>query len=155
MVTVEELLQAFGLPMPNDEMLDDDWLAHVERLKNTMGFKLNKIFGKGEMTGGADWSAAHVWRVPRVLEHVITPRANADAELFLIWDEGDLDEPLTFVERSQDEDGDFVIGPVYPKTRHDDDLELTPPLLRKLMLAAHVSPSITLAQVDRDGVRYR
>jgi hypothetical protein len=145
--TIRDLLKASGLALPSEELEEltgQSYEDQAEHLKDLVGFKLNDIFGVGEVTGGADWSAAHVWRVPADLEQLIT-RRRIKGELFLIWSEGDLYDSLYFVERTEDRDGDFVLDEI--------DVELSPALERRLSAARDLPAGF--AMITRDEMAHR
>jgi hypothetical protein len=86
--------------------------AARERLVRT----LSRTFGRGELTGGADWSARYVWFVSKEIASILgglpTVRGG-EAAIYLVWSDGDLWEPLEFLLRTSDEDlGEYVDEPL-------------------------------------------
>ena len=129
-----DLLASFGFDMPTDtheQRTGESYEDQHEMLVETLGHALNSIFGQGEVTGGADWSSAHVWRVPRRLESYVRALPPIGA-FYLIWDEGQLDDTLYFVDAWTDEGDNMATEEI--------DVELKPQLMRKLLQAAGRDP---------------
>ncbi len=93
----------------------------TEKLMQQLGFgvadpdydnfpDLKKIFIKhmdhklsAARTGGADWSAEHVWSISNSKAKRLGLPVAPDAEIYLIWNEGDRAEPLVFISQTEEQ----------------------------------------------------
>ena len=144
--TARDILHYFS---PGDVDLDG-YDAHGTRRRDVWRDALARAISgmmTPQRTGGADWSARYVWRLPADLRLVVDHRLMRAGEVFLVWSEGDLYEPLYFVLRTQDEDGDWQI--------EDSGVELTAHMLHRFMELAQREPGAGSGPASRQPPRRR